>query len=167
MSRKFIQLMSYKAMATFLRAIKKARWYTKPEWEGWGHGDIQSDALLDLRTQDNALSVFRVDEGTEIGRIVTALAATRENLSHLDYVVFDDAPLASYGVHIAQRDGKTPDSEVNHIHYDVVNLTVLKLVQVAQTVSRCKPERVPKIEVRAKLRQALENQWLDSERVNT
>ena len=62
------------------------------DWDEWGDGDIQSDALLDLRTQDNALSVFRVDEGAGIGRIVTALAATRENLSHLDYVVFDDAP---------------------------------------------------------------------------
>ena len=136
------------------------------DWDGWGDGDIQSDALLDLRTQDNALSVFRVDEGAGIGRVVTALAATRENLSHLDYVVFDDAPLSSYGVRVVQRDGKTPDSEVNHIHYDVVNLTVLKLVQVAQTVSRYKSERVPKTEVKSKLQQALENQWLDSEKLN-
>lgn len=154
-------------MPAFLRAIKKARWHAKPEWDGWRDGDIQGDALLDFRTQDNALSVFRVDDGTEIGRIVTALAATKANVSHLDYVVFDDAALASYGVHTVQIDGKTPDSEVNQIHYDVINLTVLKLVRVAQTVSWFKRERVPRIEVKAKLREALENQWLDSERVDS
>ena len=149
-----------------MRVVKKSRWHARPDWDGWEEGDIQGDALLDLRTQDNALSVFRVDESAGIGRIIAALAATRENLSHLDYVVFDDAPLEPIGVNMVQRDGKTPDNEVNDIHYDVVNLTVLKLVQLAQTVSQCRPERVPKIEVKAKLRQSLESRWLDTEKVD-
>jgi hypothetical protein len=154
-------------MPTFLRVVQKSRWHPKPEWDGWTSSEIQGDALRDLTTGGNALSLYRVDEGTEIDRVVTALAATRETLSHIDYVVFDGAPLASSSIDVVQTDGKTPDKEVNHVHYDLARLTVSKLVQVAQIVSRCKKERITKSQMKDRLKQALENQWLDSDKVNS
>ena len=153
-------------MPTFLRTVQKSRWHPKPEWKGWGHNELQGDALLDLQTKGNALSVFSVDEGADIDRIVSALAATRQYLSHLDYVVFDDISLMSSGIAFIQTDGETPDKEVNDVHYDVVNLTVSKLVQVAQIVSKCKRQRITKREMKSKLQLALDDQRLDSNKVN-
>ena len=153
-------------MPTFLRVVQKNRWHPKPEWNGWQSGDLQGDALLDLQTKGNALSVYDVGSGTDVGRIVTALAATRKYLSHLDYVVFHDAPLASSSIDVVQTSGETPDQLVNHVHYDLSNLTVRKLVRLAQMVSGSKRERITKAQMRGKLEDALKNQWLDSDRLS-
>jgi hypothetical protein len=153
-------------MPEFLRVVQKARWYLKPEWDGWRQGDLQGDALNDLQTKGNALSVYSVGEGAEIGRIIAALAANRDHLSHLDYVVFDGTSLASSNILVLQTDGQTPDREVNNVHHDVVNLTVSRLLQVAQIVSGCERVRITKSQMKARLKQAMENQWLDSDKVN-
>ena len=145
-------------MPTFLRIVQKSRWHPKPEWNGWGHDDLQGDALLDLQTKGNALSVFSVDEGAEIDRIVSALAATRQYLSNLDYVVFDDVSLMSSGIAFIHTDGATPDKEVNDVHYDLVDLTISKLVQVARIVSKCNRQRITKSTIKNKLQLALKDQ---------
>ena len=96
-------------MPTFLRVVQKSRWHSKPEWNGWQSGDLQGDALLDLQTKGNALSVYHVGGVAGVDRVVTALAATRQFVSNLDYVVFDDAPLASSNIDFVQSNGETPD----------------------------------------------------------
>ena len=154
-------------MPTFLRIIRKGRWHPKVDWEGWRPSDVQGDALLDLQTDDNVLSVFRVDGSVGIDRVATALAANRENLSNFDYGVFDSTLLANPSIRIVQKDGGTPDEDVNHEHYDVVNLTIVKLIQIAETVSASSPKRMPKGQMKEKLQYALSNQWLDQSRMNS
>ena len=149
-------------MPTFLRVVQKNRWHPKTGWSGWQTGDIQGDALLDLQTKGNALSVYDVDGGLDIERIVVALAAGRQFLSTLDYVVFDDAPLVSSSIDAVQTSGDTPDKVVNLVHYDLKNLTVGKVVQLAQILRGNDRKRVTKAQMKSKLNEALDNQWLDS-----
>ena len=111
-----------------MRTTRQARWLKYPDLEWLSQDDIQSDALLDLRTEDNKLSVYKVENEADTERVIIALAATRENLSNLDYAVFEDSTLASTDITISQQNGETPDAEVNKLHYDLTNLTVRKLV---------------------------------------
>lgn len=153
-------------MATFLRVVQKNRWHPETGWNGWQTGDIQGDALLDLQTKGNALSVYDVEGGLDAERIVVALAAGRQFLSTLDYVVFDDAPLASSSIDVVQTSGDTPDSVVNLVHYDLKNLTVGKVVRLARIVSGNDRKRITKAQMKGKLKKALDNQWLDSSMIS-
>ncbi len=138
-----------------MRTTRQARWLKYPDLEWLSQDDIQSDALLDLRTEDNKLSVYKVENEADTERVIIALAATRENLSNLDYAVFEDSTLASTDITISQQNGETPDAEVNKLHYDLANLTVRKLVLLAQAVSSGEHARMPVKEIKARLQRAI------------
>ena len=113
-----------------MRVVRQPRWHKNPELDWLPDGDLQADALGELQTGGNALSVYRVENETGRERVIVALAANRDNLANLDYAIFDDAGLASIGVAINQPDGQTPDLGVNRLHYDLANLTAGRLVQL-------------------------------------
>ena len=75
-------------MATFLRMTRQGRWLKYPDLEWLQPDELQSDALLDLQTKDNRLSVYRAEGEEEAKQVVIALAANRESLSNLDYAIF-------------------------------------------------------------------------------
>ncbi len=83
-----------------MRVVRQARWYKYPELDWLPDGGLQADALGDLQTSGNALSVYRVENETDRERVIVALAANRDNLANLDYAIFDDAGLASIGIAI-------------------------------------------------------------------
>ena len=87
-------------------------------------------------------------------------------MSNLDYVLLDDSQLASSNIRYVKTDGETPDEQVNQVHFDAVNLTVLKLVQLAHIVKGSKALRFTKAQVKTKLQAALNNEWLDSDSVD-
>ena len=130
-----------------------------------GNGEIQSDALRDLQTEDNTLSVYKVDSGDDIARVVVAMAANRDNVSNFDYAIFDDTALISSNVSFLQKNGGTPDYEVNQLHHDVTNLTVLNVVQMAQAISQGERKRVSGKTLKAQMQLALEKDQLDPAKV--
>lgn len=148
-------------MANFLRTIRQARWLRPPSWDWLGSDDIQSDALLDLRTEDNTLSVYKVESGEDIDRVVVALAANREEVQNVDYAIFDDTALTSSNISFIHKEGDTPDYEVNQLHYDVTNLTILSLVQMAQAVLLGERKRVLAKTLKPQVQVALERHQLD------
>lgn len=61
-------------------------------------------ALSSLRTKDNRLSVWRIDEDRgNLHRVVAALAAGRDFLDKLDYAVIDLQALDSLGIQAGVR----------------------------------------------------------------
>ena len=153
-------------MASFLRVIRQARWLKHPDWEWLSPCGIQSDALGDLQTRNNRLSVYRVESDEETEQVVVALAANRDNLANLDYALFDHSQLTETQFAICQEDGETPDLRVNKWHYDIRNLTVSKLVELASVVSSGCHVRVSKKEIEKLLRLAIRAGNLDKSRVN-
>ena len=152
-------------MTRFLRITRQARWLKHPDLEWLSQGELQSDALGDLQTRDNALSVYRVDGKKDAERVVVALAANRDNLANLDYAIFEDVDVASIDIEISQNEGETPDAEVNELHYDLANLTARRLVQLAQVISLGEHSRMPKKTVQVRLRRALLAGYLDKVRL--
>lgn len=123
--------------------------------------EVQSDALLDLQTKGNALSVYKVDDEQEIDRAVIALAANRDHIANLDYAIFDDSLLKAYDIALVQVDGETPDSVVNKMHFDAIRLTASKLSRMAWVISLGERRRVNERTVENRIREAINYRWLD------
>src|SRR5687768_2781573 len=93
-------------MAFLLRTINRAKW-SVPDW--MGPGDVPADALSDLRTQSNTLSVWLVDENqTNLETIIEAFAAGRNQLDKLDYTLITDQTLPPIPIAVALVEGNTP-----------------------------------------------------------
>ena len=144
-------------MTRYLRVVRQRRWATFPDIDWIAPGETQADALLDLQTRGNRLSVFRVDEDQDIQRIVVALAATRDHISNLDYVIFDDDDLVAQGVQITQTFGETPDETANTLHHDINNLTAHQVGLLARTIAVADHARVLRRDVQEMLTYALQS----------
>ena len=144
---------------------RQARWLKHPDLDWLPRDELQSDALGDLQTKDNTISVYRVDNEQDAERVIVALAANREYVANLDYAIFEDAEFDSIDIEVSQNEGETPDAEVNKLHYDLTNLTARKLVQLAQVVSSGRHSRILKKTVEVRLRRALVAGYLDKGRL--
>lgn len=169
-------------MARFLRIIKQGRWFKQRAWDQVSEDDctgdplvgVKSVALLDLQEREprypeadpNSLSVFKVETEADINRVIVALASKRQGVSNFDYAVFDDEALLSFDISFVQNEGWTPDSQVNQWHYDVTNLTVLKLVELARAVARGKSDRMLPKNLTAHLKETFQGENLNLDEVN-
>lgn len=159
-------------MPQYLRSVRRGRWEL-PQWLSPSRGDHQADALCDLQadalgdlaTRGNKLSVFRVESDQDIDRITVALAATRDNLQNVDYAVFDDAELQGIGIHIRQSPGKTPAYQVNELHYDFFQLTARQTADLAAIIAKGNIARRPRFEIKESMRLAIQGGELDQEAI--
>ncbi len=120
-------------MPLILRKIRKIRWYLPP----WlPEHDLQADALGDLSTKDNELSVWQInDDKANLERIIAALDAKCDSLSNFDYAIFDQKILDENNIKLRRSDGISADEEANHLwHFDLYELSALKIVKLARDV---------------------------------
>ena len=93
-------------MARFLRVVRQARW-SRPTWAPNLPLKWQGAALGDLQTTNNVLSVYLVDTQEMTDQVVAALAANRDNISHLDYATINVGFLSALNLQAVQEDGRT------------------------------------------------------------
>lgn len=72
----------------------------------------------------------------------------------MDYAVFADSDLESFGITVQQTEGETPDTEVNKLHYELGNLTINRLVQLATIISAGEHKRVLERKIKTLLHEA-------------
>jgi hypothetical protein len=116
-------------MALCVRKLdRKQKWDDPQKSEPWlGAYDLRADALRDLETERNRLSVYEVSEEISLPRILAALAAKRHHASILDFIVFDSAILDELAIAHERVKGDTHDAGVNACHIDLIQLTAKKL----------------------------------------
>ena len=117
-------------------------------------GELQAGVFLDLRTDRNALSVYRADSDEDAVKIGVAIAATRRSFGNIDYAVIEESELTALGITPTQTEGATPSSEVNRLHFDLNLLTMDKIIQLAHAVSRGRHRRIDTKTIRILLRSA-------------
>lgn len=85
---------------------------------------IPADAISDLRTKDNKLSVWAVNSVAEIDDIVVALALGRDNVSKLSLITIDDTNLPPMGISLDNEKGEAPGlcEEILSKHHNLVEL---------------------------------------------
>ena len=152
-------------MTTIFRKLSQKRHWDRPPW--LGAGDIQADAAKCLRTEDNKLSVFRLeDSDVQTERVVAALALTRDNLAHVDLAIAPEKVLEACGIQHAMVPARTPDSEVNDWHLDLVELTVAKIAELATAIStEGRIRRYYEADVKAAIQKSLRTDYIVVEHI--
>lgn len=156
-------------MPSLLRIIRKSRWYKEEALPYLQLGDTPADPLADLRTEKNALSVWYIeDDNSNLERVITAFAATRESVDALDYALFDFALPAEINAQCERSGGNTPDDVVNRTwHYNLKELSGLRIVALAKAIlERDQKERILPKKVRELIRSAVSTGQVDGSRMN-
>jgi hypothetical protein len=123
-----------------LRKVVRNRWHKhayNPEFGWLANGEISADPLRDLGTSKGVLSVYIIDDPSNIvtlNRVTAGMACTTESLSNFEYVLFSLDAIAQAGLRLHETLGDTPDSYVNDLHRDIIEITARKLVDLLHIV---------------------------------
>lgn len=116
-----------------------------------------ADPLVDLNTQDNALSVWVVsDDLTDIKRIVLAITSTFKSPSKCDLVVFPEGQITARGRELMETEGNTPIPSLNGLHRDIVGLEAADILGIAEELRTAQFEFFPLGDVARILSDAIE-----------
>jgi len=126
----------------YLRMVRKSKWYKNTQTPWLLPDDLQADALSDLRTHSNKLSVWEVEDGS-LDLVIASLAATREHVANFEYALFSSETISRIGVRLIRSEGECCNGLVaKHMHRDLLELTAGKIMQLAKTVSATRVTRV-------------------------
>ena len=124
-----------KQLSFFLRKIRKAKWYRSPDVAWLPAGELQADAMGDLQTSYNSLSVWKVEEDkSDLEDILTAVASTQDHLSHVDYVLISDKALDKLWIKRKYVLGGSHYPDMNNRHVDLTELTASQLYDLAKSI---------------------------------
>jgi hypothetical protein len=127
----------------FLRLVSRAKWI-RASWAPWvPTGDVPADSVAELWTTDNRLSVYKADTKTEIDTAVAGIAAGRDNLSPVDYILIPPATLAASGIDVEASPGETHSASANALHADLIEISGLNLLVLAAAMA----DQLPKVRV--------------------
>ena len=128
-------------------------------------GDVSADALSNLRTIGNALSVWQIDENTtNLDRVIAALAAGRMKLDKIDYALIDRQALDPLGIRLVKETGGSFDRDANTMwHQDITGLSGSKLLELASTLqTHAKFKRIHRNDVRDLVVASIDDGFIDS-----
>ena len=118
------------------RKISRSKWKPHQDLAQW---ELQADAIGDLRTVGNSLSVWRCgeEEATEkdVKEAALAMASLMDRASTIDLVWFDQDELEQAGHKVQQTDGETNVPDLCSYHYDICGLDYARLGDIATRVA--------------------------------
>ena len=124
-------------MPFLLRFIRKSRWHGHEAHHWLPPGSLQADALIDLKTNGNILSMWWIqDDKSNLREVITAHATTRDQVSHSDYAIFDQEILSEIGIKIRHTKGSTSYENANCWHCDISHLSAEKLMGLARVIMK-------------------------------
>ncbi len=122
-------------MTMLARKITRGRWIPKsylPE------DAVRADAVTDLRTAGDGLSMWRCENDQEdVDQVFLALATGSQNsgFDTMDVVVLSEDELVAAGIAAEAMDGDTAVVDLKSRHVDLVRLDLGKLGQLASMLS--------------------------------
>jgi hypothetical protein len=140
-----------------LRKVRKGRWSHEAANSWLGESDLQADALSDLQTSANALSVWTVaNDKSNLNDVLTALASNGDSISNIDYALVHFDVLSQLHIEHQAVSGDTPFHNANEFHIDLVQLSALKLLELAKALKRSESiQRIPEKQIRGLIIQAV------------
>ena len=154
-------------MAFVLRKLDRRAGFHPVAWVQ--DGDVPGDALGNLRTQGNALSVWLVDDKrSNLKRIVAAVAAGRMKLDKLDYALLDSRKVEELGLRMIQEKGESCDADANTLwHQDLQELSGSNLIAFAVMMqAHAEFQRVHRTTVGQWIAASIKNGFIDPSRVD-
>ena len=129
-------------MTLQVRKINQAKWLQADIVNG---AKIPADAITNcLRTQQNALSVWKIKSEDEIENAVIAIVSGHPHpFETFDIVLLNPEYLERNGVNFTATEGTTTVKRLKDMHFDMVDLTYEKLGIVAcHIVEKFKEKKV-------------------------
>ena len=158
-------------MTFVFRKIDHKSWWRpdRDTSENWLPKDeLRADALQDLKTENNALSVYLLsDDESALDRVIAACAGTRNCVNEVDYVLVDSNVIGDLDFTVRDVLGRTPDDEVNKWHRDLCELSATKLLTLALTINKYSAvNRRQQKEVGRLLNSAVKSGFIDPQRLD-
>ena len=158
-------------MAKLLRKVQyKPNWDPKGEFSKYlPPGHAPADALLDLRTRGNALSVWQIDDQeSNLERVLAAMVSTGEHLQTTSYLIVDMQHITQLRFSLIKSTGDTHDAEANDKwHFDLTKLSASDLATLANTMlSQGKTDRRNPKALAAMLRNSVQQKFVDDAKLN-
>jgi len=152
-----------------LRKIRKSKWYKNDSVPWLEEGEIQADALGDLVTNSNTLSVWLVeDDKSNLEQVIIALASSCNSVSNFDYALFNVDLMLNVGIKVERKEGLTPYLKANKWHRDLVELTTSKLFKLAESMFIYSDrERIAEKTVLNLIKDAVQNGQIDTTKLST
>ncbi len=126
------------AMRELLRKIdRKINWAKDGDFTKYLSADAApADALQDLSTTENRLSIWRIEEDrTNLDRVLAAIVSGRDNLQKCDFIIFDSRHIEENGLEIEANPGGTLDSDANSKwHLNLTHLSATGLGRLANAM---------------------------------
>jgi len=148
-----------------VRLISRRNWDSLP----WlTEGEVQADALRDLCTDENMLSVWLVENvETDIDRVIVALASNRQRPDKLDYALINYQDIVNLNIEVSSSLGDTPDSTVNMLHRDLTKMSVTKVAGLARAIKseETRPERIPAKVIKRLIIEGIDEGYLDRDAI--
>ena len=97
-------------------------------------GEAPADVVEDLRTEENNLSVWHIEDNrSNLDRVIAALAAGRDFLQKFDFLLIDSQFLGEHGFKLHQIDGNSRDRHAaQNWHLHIVQISALGLGKLAE-----------------------------------
>lgn len=126
-------------MTLALRIIKKKNWYNSSAYDWLDESEFLADALQDLKTEDNNLSIWLIEEGddTTLRRVIAGLTARRDHIVNFDYCVIDFTVIDALKIRYKRSDGDGNDHLANKKwHFDLIQLSGNKIWGLAEYIRK-------------------------------
>ena len=151
-------------MAILLRKVdNQANWIRYPDAFHLPVKVVSSDCW----PTNDSLSMWSALTEFDIPRVAAALAATRDYLTNVDFLMTTDATLDDLDISRQQSPGETPYIVMNDHHMDVTSLTFGQLFCLCDEFQRCEKRRVPKSEIKAMLMYAIDTEQIDPHKLKS
>lgn len=121
-------------MAKLIRTISKKNRWSQFEVEDLKVEDIDADAITDLKTESNDLSVWRFEHEQEYRNAIIALASKYKTLDSVYLVIIDEKEIEDKGYHLAENPGETIFDAYASMHRDITGLKSRDLNEIALIV---------------------------------
>lgn len=129
---------------------------------------ICGDALGDLKTTQNALSVWKADDETDIEDAIVALALSRDKVDKIYGVNMDSDVLKDKGIAFEENPGEAPGmkKEILDKHRDLVELDFWRVGYIAEYMTNLVKENGPQIRFSAKKVRDLMEKYKEEDKLN-
>jgi hypothetical protein len=119
------------------RANKGALWAKYEEEKHWEAGNFPYELLSDFAdSAGTGLSFWKIASSRDIAlhRIAAALTCvpTADQLRSADFRVVRESSVIALGVAVVQTNGGTKDQGINHLHYELRDVTGPRIVKLAK-----------------------------------
>lgn len=156
-------------MSYLLRAIYNRTNWDRTQFPDWvAKDDLPSCIVSDLQADDNALSLWEIQDGElNLSEVIIAVASKQPgSRAYFDYALLKTDLVDDISLHLSRTDGDTPYLDANPHHRNLSNLSMHKLVYFAHLLCRSgKFHRTPWKEVRKSIMDAHKDGKLDVSRM--